>query len=121
MSIENVRVRFIRPKGFHDLEKWIEDDNNIYIGRAGIVYIKGEKFPKNDSIFHNPFKIDDNTTREEVIQKYKIYITDKLENEPELVHELIKLKNKNLGCWCYPELCHGNILLELIDYYDNIN
>jgi len=26
MSIENVRVRFIRPKGFHDLEKWIEDD-----------------------------------------------------------------------------------------------
>jgi len=121
MSIENVRVRFIRPKGFHDLEKWIENDNNIYIGRAGIVFINGVRFPKNDSIFHNPFKIDDNTTREEVIEKYKQYITGKLEIEPELIQELLKLKNKNLGCWCAPEPCHGDILLELINYYDNIN
>ncbi len=24
------------------------------------------------------------------------------------------MKGKNLGCWCAPEPCHGNILLELL-------
>jgi len=27
------------------------------------------------------------------------------------------MKGKNLGCWCFPEPCHGNVLLELIDEY----
>ena len=29
--------------------------------------------------------------------------------------ELNKLKGKNLGCWCYPEKCHGDVLIELIN------
>ena len=39
MSIENVRVKFIRPKGFYDLEKWIEDGAgqlNAMLERSGI-------------------------------------------------------------------------------------
>ena len=27
------------------------------------------------------------------------------------------MKGKNLGCWCNPEPCHGDVLLELIDLY----
>lgn len=27
------------------------------------------------------------------------------------------MKDKRLGCWCFPEYCHGNVLLELIDEY----
>jgi len=119
MSIENVRVKNIKPKGYDNLQEWIEDNNNKYIGRGGIVFINKERFPKGNSLFYNPFKINKNTTREEVIQQYKLYITQRLETEPELIEELLKLKNKNLGCWCFPELCHGNILLELIEYYDN--
>ena len=54
-----------------------------------------------------------------MIAKYKKYITEKLENDDLLISELLSLKGKNLGCWCYPEMCHGNILLELIDKYSD--
>ena len=92
----------------------------MYIGRAGIVFVEKERFPKKSSEFHNPFKIGKDGTREEKIKIRKsiirTYITDKLKNNNQLIEELIKLKDchKNLGCWCYPEKCHGNILLELI-------
>lgn len=117
MSIINVRVKNIRKLGYQNLKEWTENDNNVYIGRAGIVFVEKERFPKKSSEFHNPFKIGKDGTREEVLEKYKNYITDKLKNNNQLVEELIKLKNKNLGCWCYPEKCHGNILLELIKQY----
>jgi hypothetical protein len=28
---------------------------------------------------------------------------------------LKKLKNKVLGCWCYPEKCHGDILIKILE------
>ena len=31
--------------------------------------------------------------------------------------QLISMKGKRLGCWCYPDACHGDVLLELIDMY----
>jgi hypothetical protein len=31
------------------------------------------------------------------------------------MNQLIKLKGKNLGCWCKPDKCHGDILLEIIN------
>ena len=114
MSIINCKVKFIRPQ-YKNLKEWMEDENNIYIGRVGVVFIDNVRFPKQSSSFCNPFKIGKHGTREEVIQKYKEYIITKLEKEPDLKAELITMKGKNLGCWCYPELCHGNILLELIN------
>lgn len=117
MSIENVRVKFIRLKGYKNLKEWINDKNNIYIGRGGIVIIDNERFPKNNSLFCNPYKLNIDGSREEVIEKYKNYITKKIETNIIFKNELLKLKGKNLGCWCYPEFCHGNILLELIEKY----
>jgi len=123
MSVVNVKVGHIRPE-YDNLKEWMEEPNNVYIGRAGIVFIKNEegvqeRFPKVSSVFANPFKIDKkldkSKARNEVIQKYKIYITERLEKEPELVKQLKSLKGKNLGCWCHPEPCHGDVLLELID------
>ena len=32
----------------------------------------------------------------------------------ELMNQLPELKNKVLGCWCYPEKCHGDILFKLL-------
>lgn len=111
---------FIRPE-YENLEKWCEDENNVYIGRKGVVFIKNEKtekkerFPKESSIFCNPFKVGKDGTREEVIEKYEKYIKNKIDLEPELKEKLIKMKNKNLGCWCYPEKCHGDILIDIIN------
>lgn len=116
MSVVNVKVKHIRPE-YNNLEDWMQDNNNVYIGRRGIVFINKERYPKADSPFANPFKITKTETREDVINKYRIYIEKQIENNPELINELLKLKGKNLGCWCFPEKCHGDILIELINKY----
>jgi len=112
-KVVNVKVKYIRPT-YMDLEKWMQDPDNVYIGRAGIVFINGERFPKKPSIFHNPFKIKPSITRENVIDKYREYIKEKCKN-PEFQAELEKLRGKNLGCWCAPDPCHGHVLLELLN------
>jgi hypothetical protein len=119
MPVENVRVNFIRPKGFQNLKEWMKEPNNIYIGRGGIVFIDGERFPRSNSLFCNPYKLNIDGSREEIIEKYRKYITKKIETEPKFKQELLKLKDKNLGCWCHPEFCHGDILLELIETYSS--
>lgn len=122
MSVVNCKVKFIRPQ-YNNLKEWMDDDNNVYIGRAGVVFIqndetnKKERFPKLQSLFANPFKVGKDGTREEVIAKYRDYIEKELETSPVLVTELISMKGKNLGCWCHPEPCHGDVLLELIEKY----
>ena len=114
MSIVNCRVKYIRPE-YNNLKEWMEDDKNVYIGRAGIVFIDGKRFPQRPSDFANPFKIGKKDgTREEVTAKYKEYMIERLDTEEGVFAELRKLKGKNLGCWCHPEPCHGNVLLELI-------
>lgn len=113
MSVVNCKVKYIRPK-YNNLKEWMEDKNNYYIGRAGIVFINKERFPKKSSIFANPFKVGKHGNRNEVILKYKLYIIDKLKNDKKFKNELNKLKGKQLGCWCHPEPCHGDVLLELL-------
>lgn len=52
--------------------------------------------------------------RDLAIQKYKEHI----ESNPILLSQLYLLKGKKLECFCYPEKCHGDILLKLlIDKY----
>ena len=95
MNVVNVKVAHIRPK-YKNLKEWMEDPNNIYIGRRGIVFIDGARFPPNDSKWHNPFKINSTDDRQSVISKYRNYINKKGYNFDEL-------KGKTLGCWCKPE------------------
>ncbi len=116
--VVNCKVKYIRPQ-YNNLEEWTKDDNNVYIGRGGIVFIKGKRFPPKASIFCNPFVIDKDGNREEVLIKYEEYIREKLKGaeagkDPIFKDELMKLKGKNLGCWCKPEKCHGDILLKFI-------
>jgi hypothetical protein len=67
----------------------------VYIGRP--------------SKWGNPFVIGRDGNRDEVVRKYLDYI---LENK-ELLKDLPELKGKNLGCYCAPQLCHGDVLIVL--------
>jgi hypothetical protein len=49
-------------------------------------------------------------SKEEALAKYKEYVL----NSPELMESLDELDGKTLGCFCKPEPCHGDVLLELI-------
>jgi len=49
-------------------------------------------------------------TKEEALAKYKEYVLA----SPELMASLDELEGKTLGCFCKPESCHGDVLLELL-------
>jgi hypothetical protein len=48
-------------------------------------------------------------------------VREMLDNDPQMVNKLLKLKGKKLGCWCKPDKCHGDILLKLIAEYEKID
>lgn len=58
----------------------------------------------------NPFVIDKDHDRDDVIAAYK----DWLMQQPELLLCLREeLRGKDLVCWCAPLRCHADFLLEL--------
>lgn len=116
-KLVNVRVKCIRPK-YDNLKEWMADPNNVYIGRKGVVLIDGKRFPPQDSIFANPFKVGRDGTREEVIDKYKQELIAKVVSGEITEEDVLNLKGKTLGCWCSPEPCHGDVLLKLLDVWD---
>jgi hypothetical protein len=43
-----------------------------------------------------------------------MYIRNLIEKDEDIKIALLNLKDKNLGCWCSPEPCHGDVLIKLI-------
>ena len=77
------------------------EPGNIYIGRE-TWYLSGSKWG-------NPFRIDENNSREEVIELFKEYFL----NNAELRNAVTELQGKKLGCWCAPKQCHGEFLHQM--------
>lgn len=70
-----------------------QSEFDVYIGRP--------------SKWGNPYSIGKDGDRTEVIDKYK----EHLRGRPDLIEDArSELKGKTLGCWCAPQLCHGDIL-----------
>lgn len=72
------------------------DRYDVYIGRP--------------TIWGNKFEIGKDGSREEVIAKYEEWLLGK----PDLIR-LVKqeLRGKVLGCWCFPQKCHGDVLARI--------
>lgn len=68
---------------------------DVYIGRP--------------SKWGNPFQINVDGSRDEVIAKYREWLME----QNDLIESLPALKGKVLGCWCKPFSCHGDVLVEL--------
>jgi Domain of unknown function (DUF4326) len=81
------------------------DTYYVYIGRENKRHGLGE------SKWANPYQIGKDGTRQEVIEKYRAYI----KSRPDLLASLSELEGQTLGCWCAPEPCHGDVLIELLD------
>lgn len=72
---------------------------DVYIGRPGP--------------WGNPFEIGKDGTREVVVEKYAEWIF----TQPDLIEKAKKeLKGKVLGCWCSPNLCHGDVLVTISEW-----
>jgi hypothetical protein len=78
----------------------LADPKYIYIGRG--------------TVFGNPYIVGVNVdTREEAV---KLYLPYALSN-PQIMNSLCSLQGKVLVCSCKPKLCHGDVLVELIQQF----
>ncbi len=113
-AVYNVRVKYIRPE-YKNLKEWCADPNNVYIGRPGIVFIDGKRYPAaKDCLWGNPFKVStDGSDRDAIVDQYYVYIKAKVQSDSKMAEELRNLHGKKLGCWCHPEKCHGDALVKL--------
>src|ERR1700756_184565 len=86
-----------------DLIKWAEESGRfVYLGDA-VRHTRYQRSP-----WFNPAK-GRKTDHNRAVNEYRSYISKR----PDLLAKLSELRGKVLGCWCYPEACHGNILIEL--------
>jgi hypothetical protein len=57
----------------------------------------------------NPIRPGRDGTREEVIIQYRNWVCD----QPQLIAALPELRRHDLVCWCAPEPCHVDVLIEM--------
>lgn len=74
-----------------------DEPYDVYIGRP--------------SKWGNPFKINKEADRQEVLKQYKDWVLV----QPGLMRCLEDLRGKKLGCFCKPKQCHGDVLVELVE------
>ena len=86
-----------------DKSNWASMAGNVYIGRDNRIL---------KSIWGNPSRLENDDLEERLksVLKYHIHVT-----HSDLFFKLDQLCYTNyIGCWCAPELCHGDILLLLL-------
>ena len=71
------------------------------------------------SYWGNPYAIHEGgDDRDEVIRKFKYdFDLEKFPNKEK--NEVYKLAGKRLGCFCKPQACHGDILADFLNSWDD--
>jgi hypothetical protein len=76
----------------------------VYIGRAN------PRYGLRASKWANPYMIECDGARDEVIAMYERWLRDE---RRDLIEALPELRGKDLVCWCAPKPCHGDVLRRL--------
>ncbi len=80
-----------------------KEQYDVYIGRPSIF---GNLYSWKDDTLAK-FKVN---TIEEAIESYEVYAR----NNPALLEAIKELPEDSvLGCWCFDNRCHGNIIIKL--------
>lgn len=103
ISIPITRVINLKVEKEYKTEK--STPNYEYIGRG--------------SYWGNPYSMyEEGDDREEVIRKFKYdFDYEKFPNKEK--SEVYKLAGKRLGCFCKPQACHGDILADFLNSWDD--
>ena len=110
--VKNVSKIFRVNEGYASFGEWFDKENNLYIGRNAAKYTNRDV---PDSKWANPFRVCDwigpskEWILEDILKTYEKYVR----TNPFLMNSLHEWKSKQLGCWCKPNKCHGDILLKL--------
>ena len=111
-TVKNVCKAAREQEGYKSFCGWYDGEENLYIGRnAGKYTQRGVP----DSKWSNPFICCDwdaaksDWVVEEMVNIYEKYVRRNVL----LMNSLHELEGKQLGCWCKPGVCHGDILVKL--------
>lgn len=63
-----------------------------------------------DGYLGNPYRLNKDGTRAEILMKYHKYFMKRLNNDSEFATKISALKGMTLGCFCKPRECHGDII-----------
>lgn len=121
------------PDEYQQLKKIGVSTRRIKIAITRVINIKREEHYKGikstpayeyigrGSYWGNPYSMhEDGSSREEVIHKFKYdFDYEKFPNKEK--SEVYKLAGKRLGCFCKPEACHGDILADFLNSWDDGN
>lgn len=78
------------------------------------------------SIFGNPHREDKDGTREECVAKYKPFFEKRYAEDEAFKTAVHALAHQALAgeliliCWCDPLPCHGHVIRDFIQYYNEI-
>lgn len=92
----------------YNLEHLDDDDINIYIGDENHAY------NLQPSPFRNPYRTTE-YGRFEAVEHYRMYFYHRYLEEPEFRKQAHELEHDDLGCWCYPDACHGTVIADLLN------
>ena len=118
-STQCVKVSFLRKDYDKDinLDRWMENPENVYVGRRGRIFITqkdGSKkvFHYPESKWANPYKVGkEYYSLKDSLDLYRKYLIDK-----GLDKDIQELKGKTLGCFCDQKNdCHAKVLKELLE------
>lgn len=105
--VVNIKKKYLNERGFDNFDHWNMNPSHIYIGRS-MTWVKGCT-TAHKSKWANPFSAK-KYGREECIKLYEDYVLE----HSELYNQLEELTLVELGCWCKPEACHGDVLVQLL-------
>src|SRR5574337_185414 len=90
VNIHTIRDRLLWP---------VPPANYVYIGRG--------------SKWGNPYRIGDNETptRRDAVERYGLWLLSRLD----LLASIGGLRGKQLGCFCKPQACHGDVLVKCLE------
>lgn len=108
ITIRIIEIRLTRVINISELTKY-----------KGVQSTKEYEYIGRGSYWGNPYSMfNEGETRDEVIRKYK-YDFD-YEKFPHIEKSNVyKLAGKKLGCFCKPNNCHGDVLADYLNNWDD--
>jgi hypothetical protein len=101
------RRRWVEELGYPTLANYHCDPHLLDWAKATGRHV----FIGRGSLWGNPFEMGKDGTRTYVIESYALYYFPR---KPSLQAMLAQLAGKVLECYCVPERCHGEILIEML-------
>jgi hypothetical protein len=117
-DITKIEERMIKLRRIHiDITRVINIKKDDTF--AGIKSNAAYEYIGRGSYWGNPYSMfAAGDSREEVIRKYK-YDFDNEKFPKKEKSEVYKLAGKRLGCFCKPDACHGDVLADFLNEWDD--